>query len=142
MNDYNLFHSAVPIEPNNRESLLNALRSISDWDSDFNGSLVDLRQEVWDENGYSSYISYARICMGLEPDENTDSSGEPKLKYKSNQDYYIDCVKNIDSDEKCIKTFLAYWLGEDNFYKKWEYSLIKNDENKIVALSVAEITCY
>ena len=139
MGTYNLLHVTSNIEPNNRESLLAALRSVSDCDWDFNGGVVDLRQEVWEENGYS-YTSYAKICMGIEADKNTGLSGKPKLKYESNQDYYIDQVKGINSDEECIKTFLQYWLGEDNYYKEWEYSLIKNNAGEIIALSVAALT--
>lgn len=81
-----------------RKDLLVALKRIGDDDQDFTG-----------ENG-EQYLWKEALEGG----------------FKSNREYLIDKVKDIESDSECVKTFFETWKENDNFYKDAEYQFIEN----------------
>lgn len=97
------------VEAGNRESLLDALRSLSDFDYDFNG-----------ENGLDYLWE--------------DASG-----FESNMDYLINEVKDIEDDEECVNTFFEEWLGNDRYYDEWNVSVITDEKKRVKAISLAAI---
>ena len=120
----------VKVELDNRENLLEALISISDCDCDFNGEngLEYLRDEVWEANGYKDYDDFA--------DKHPDVEEEVELKYESNMEYLVDEVRGIEDDEECIEAYIEGWMGSDGYYGEYEWNCLKNDDGKIIALSV------
>ena len=109
-----LYNSLVAVKPNNRNSLLQALESLSYFDNDFIG-----------ENG----IDYAW--------KETIESG-----FDSNLEYLLDKVKDIKSDEECIIYFINKWLLNDSYYNEFEYDFLTDDNGDIIAVSLAVTTNY
>lgn len=122
------------VEPDNRESLLAALCNISSCDCDFNGEngLEYLRDEVWEANGYKNYDDFA--------DKHPDVEEDVILKYESNMDYLLDKVRDVENDEDCIHEFVDGWMGNDGYYDEYEVDWLKNDDGKIIVLTIA-YTC-
>lgn len=108
----NLSLDLVKVEPNNRESLLNALRSLSEIDCDFSG-----------DNGF---------------EYNWDITNEEG--FDSNVDYVINEVKDIDDDLECINKFLAEWMGDDYYYQQYEMKCLTDDNGNIIAISLATVS--
>lgn len=106
----NLHMGLVGVEAGNREDLLNALRSLSACDCDFNG-----------ENG----IGY--LWEGI--DEN---------KFDSSMEYLINEVKDIPDDEECVKKFVGEWMAHDkNYYAEYQIDFMKNVEDDVIAIAFA-----
>lgn len=102
----------VKIPGKTREDLLAALSELGTMDSDFCG-----------ENG-PDYMW---------PDVDRD-------KYNSNLEYVLDQVKDIETDEELIKTFVSMFLDTDTYY--FDYSLeVLYDENGIAeCIALATMT--
>lgn len=133
----NLGSHLAKVEPGNRESLLQALIDISDGDCDFSGEngLEYLWEEVWKANGFDNMDDYEEKNE-YNSDED-DSYEEIKLKYESNMDYLLDKVRNIENDEDCIRAYIEGWIGNDGYYGEYDLNWLKNDDGKIIALSIA-----
>lgn len=112
MLNIHLYAGLEEVEVDNRESLLDALRSLSDFDCDFNG-----------ENG-------------------NDYLWEDAKSYDSNMDYLINEVKDIRDDEECVNTFFEKWLNHDKYYGEWSVSVITDEKKKVKAISLAAIGSY
>ena len=98
-------------EENKKEDIVTALREVSNYDLDFNG-----------ENG-PEYL------------------WESAEGFDSNQDYLIDYVSQYDDAETMIKTFMDTWMEKDgHYYIRNAYNIIKNKEDKIVAICFAYAT--
>ena len=107
--EYNLYANLVKVEKGNREDLLTALASLSDFDCDFNG-----------ENG----IEYAW--------EETVANG-----FESNLEYLLDKVKDIENDIECVETFVDYWMENDkNYYQDYVLEYLIEDNIFVISLSV------
>ena len=125
-----LFAKLESVKAGNRNSLLSALTSISNFDCDFNGEngIDYLWDEVWEANGFKSQ-------------EDFESQEEAELKYESNLDWLLDEVKEIEDDADCIETFFETWMEHDrNYYDEYEVNYIRNIRNKngkVVAVSFA-----
>lgn len=98
-------------EPNNRESLLKALKHISDVDYDFNGN-----------NG---------------PEYRWSKTSEKN--FKSNQDYVLNTVKDLPTEDDMVQTFIELWLKQDGYYKQYQCTVSKNTKGYIEAIAVAYI---
>ena len=108
-----LCSNLVAVKSGNREDLLQSLKYISNFDCDFNG-----------ENGLE-YVCDEAINLGFE----------------SNQDYYLDTVKEIQDDEACVKAYIDYWMNTDvNYYLKSSYDVLKNKDGHVTAIAFACIT--
>lgn len=143
MSKYGLLHISTKVEAGDRDSLLEALRCLSDSDCDFNGEngLEYLRSEVWEANGFEDEDAYEEACEEPDSDsEEWESWEEPKLKFESNQDYYLNEVKDIESDEECISDFLNSWLDNDGYYNEWKYEILKDNNGKVIGISIAALT--
>ena len=112
MLNVHLYAGMDEVEVDNRESLLDALRSLSDFDCDFNG-----------ENGL-------------------DYLWEDAKGYDSNMDYLINEVKDIKDDEECVNTFFEEWLDHDKYYDEWNVSVITDERKRVKAISLAAIGSY
>ena len=126
-----LFAKLENVKAGNRNSLLSALTSISDFDCDFNGEngIDYLWDEVWEANGFESWEDF----------ESQDE--ETELKYESNLNWLLDEVKEIEDDADCIDTFFETWMEHDrNYYDEYEVNYIRNKNKKVVAVSFAA-TC-
>ena len=121
----------VKVKPGDRISLLQALIDIGDCDCDFNGEngLGYLWGEVWKANGYENYDDFA--------DKHPNIEEEIELKYESNMDYLLEKVESIENDYDLIEAYLEGWMGNDGYYGEYEWNCLKNDDEKIIALSVA-----
>ena len=123
-----LFVKLESVKAGNRNSLLSALTSLSDFDCDFNGEngINYLWDEVWEANGFDSQEDF----------ESQDE--ETELKYESNLDWLLDEVKEIEDDTDCIETFFRTWMEHDrNYYDEYETNYIRNKNGKVVAVSFA-----
>lgn len=109
-----LYMNLIEVNAKDRESLLDALRSLGDFDCDFNG-----------ENG----IEY----LWEEIDED---------KFDSSMDYLLNEVKDIPDDEKCVRFFIETWMKHDSYYKEYELDFIKNEEGDVIAIAFATTTQY
>lgn len=112
MLNIHLYAGLEEVEVDNRESLLDALRSLSDFDCDFNG-----------ENG-------------------NDYLWEDAKNYDSNMDYLINEIKDIEDDEECVNTFFEEWLDNDKYYDEWNVSVITDEKKRVKAISLAAIGSY
>ena len=125
-----LFAKLENVKAGNRNSLLSALTSLSDFDCDFNGEngIDYLWDEVWEANGFESQEDF----------ESKDEKAE--LKYESNLDWLLDEVKEIEDDADCIETFFETWMEHDrNYYDEYEANYIRNKNGKVVAVSFAAV---
>ena len=105
-----LYSGLEEVKAGNRESLLNALISLSDFDCDFNG-----------ENGL-------------------DYLWEEASGFESNMDYLIDKIREIKDDEDCVNSFFKEWMDNDrNYYKKWNVSVLKDTKKRVKAISFSAI---
>lgn len=105
-----LYLKLETVKAGNRESLLNALRNMSDFDCDFNG-----------ENG-EDYTWKEAIENG----------------FNSNLEYLINDVKDIEDDELCVGTFFHEWMDRDrNYYDEYEVQCISNSKGNVTAISFA-----
>lgn len=112
MLNINLYTGLEEVKLGNRESLLNALRGLSEFDNDFNGENGD--DYLWEEaNGF-----------------------------ESNMEYLVNEVKNIEDDEECVNTFFEEWLNHDKYYDEWNVSVITDEKKKVKAISLAAIGSY
>lgn len=123
-----LFVKLESVKAGNRNSLLSALTSLSDFDCDFNGEngIDYLWDEVWEANGFENQEDF----------ESQDE--ETELKYESNLDWLLDEVKEIEDDADCVETFFRTWMEHDkNYYDEYETNYIRNKNGKVVAVSFA-----
>ena len=121
-----LFVKLENVKAGNRNSLLSALTSLSDFDCDFNGEngMDYLWDEVWEANGFESQEDF----------ESQDE--ETELKYESNLDWLLDEVKEIEDDADCIETFFRTRMEQErNYYDEYETNYIRNKNGKVVAVS-------
>ena len=106
----NLYSGLEEVKAGNRESLLNALISLSDFDCDFNG-----------ENGL-------------------DYLWEEASGFESNMDYLIDKIRGIKDDEDCVNSFFEEWMYNDrNYYEEWNVSVLKDTKKRVKAISFSAI---
>ena len=106
----NLYSGLEEVKAGNRESLLNALISLSDFDCDFNG-----------ENGL-------------------DYLWEEASGFESNMDYLIDKIRGIKDDEDCVNSFFEEWRDNDrNYYEEWNVSVLKDTKKRVKAISFSAI---
>ena len=113
--EYNLYANLVEVEKGNREDLLKALESLSDFDCDFIG-----------ENG----LEYAW--------EETLKAG-----FESNLEYLLNKVKDIESDIECVEEFINTWMGNDSdYYHEYELNYLVDDSGKIFAISLSVMAGY
>ena len=104
----NLHTDLVNIVPNNRESLIEGLRSIAAFDDDFSGY-----------NGTKSDV-LAKFDVGLNSDiENV-----------------LHFLKDDENDEDFIANFFGMWMASaGDYYKSWKVKTLKNPEGYITAIS-------
>lgn len=124
---YNIKLTTATLEEGTRQALLDALTRIGEsTDNDFSGANGPqyMQDQVWKENGFENY-------------EEWREKGEPKLLYESNLKYAIAVVRDIESDEECIKTFFDDWLAYDPYYSSYKWEVITNASNEIVAIALA-----
>lgn len=103
----NLHTDLVSVVPNNRESLIEGLRSIAEFDNDFNGY-----------NGTKSKV-LAKFDVGLNSDiENV-----------------LHFLKDDKDDEDFIANFFGMWMASaGGYYKSWKVKTLKNSEGYIIAV--------
>ena len=112
--EYSLYASLVEVEKGNRESLLKALASLSDFDLDFSGA-----------NG----IDYAW--------KETLDAG-----FESNLEYVLNTVKDIKDDAECLEKFVSMWLDGDNYYHEYEFKYLADKNGKVYVVSLSAMTGY
>lgn len=106
--DVELQTALVSIIPNNRESLIEGLRSIAEFDDDFNG-LGGIKSEL-----------LAEFDVGLNSDI-------------ENVLYFL---KDKKDDEDFIANFFEMWMASaGDYYKLWEFKTLKDSEGYIIAIS-------
>lgn len=110
-----LYSNLVKVEKGNRQSLLDALATISDFDADFIGD--NGKEYNWDE---------------------TDEAG-----FESNLDFLLNEIKDIEDDNEAIQTFIEEWMGNDsNYYDEYSYDTINDDDGNVLVISLAVTTRY
>lgn len=94
------------------DSVFDALMSISETDLDFIG-----------ENG----VEYL---------------WEDATEFESNREYVFNEIRNMENMTltRAIETFFYMWLRYDNFYQEYDYDIAKDENENIVAISLAFIT--
>lgn len=97
------------VKKNTRQGLLDALKELANIDADFNGENGE--EYLWD---------------------NARESG-----YESNADYLINDIKDIKDDEELINEYIDRWIGGDSYYLQSDLSIMKDDDEKIVAIALA-----
>lgn len=110
-----LYANLAKVEKGNRQSLLDALAIVSDFDADFIGD--NGKEYNWAE---------------------TDEGG-----FESNLDYLLDKIKDIKDDNEAIQTFICEWMGYDsNYYDEYSYDTITDDDGHVLVVSLAATTNY
>ena len=112
--EFNLYSFLEPVKIGSRQNLLAMLASVSDFDNDFTGENGE--EFLWDE---------------------VDSS-----KYKSNLDYMLDEVKDIEDDAEAIETFFEEWMNKDGYYDDYEINVLTNERGQVYAFSFVTIHTY
>lgn len=97
------------VKKNDKESVIQALCEISNFDNDFNG-----------ENG-EEYLTDNALAEG----------------FKSNQEYVCSLMENYDNLRSIIARFFEEWLDHDNYYELYTYEIIENDKGEILAIVLA-----
>ena len=135
-NELELFVAQVE-DPGNRYSLIEALRTLSDNDSDFNGEngLEYMRSEVWEANGYSNFDEFANTSK----DAARKKLPEPELRYESNQDYYLAKADEADdvSDKDVVNRFISEWMDHDSYYDAYKVHCFTDSNDNVTAIAVA-----
>ncbi len=109
----NLYSNLVEVKKGDREDLLSALASLSDFDCDFNG-----------ENG----IDYAW--------KETVENG-----FESNLEYLLDKAKDIEDDAECVNWFIYTWMERDkNYYHDFKVDYLTDENKNIFAISLSVIS--
>jgi len=109
----NLYSNLVKVEKGNRQSLLDALATMSDFDCDFIG-----------ENG---------------ADYNWDETNEGG--FESNLDYLLNEIKDIKDDNEAVQVFIEEWMDRDsNYYDEYSFDTITDDDGNVLAISFATAT--
>ena len=108
MSSISLHTDLVSVIPNNRESLIEGLRSIAEFDYDFSGY-----------NGTKSQV-LDQFDVGLNSDiENV-----------------LHFLKDDKDDEDFIANFFGMFMASaGDYYKAWEVKTLKNSEGYITAIS-------
>ena len=104
-----------------------------------NGVKIKIVQVV---AGYRKDLLVALKRIGDDDKDFTGENGEQYLwkearGFKSNREYLIDKVKDIESDTECVKTFFETWKKNDSFYKDAEYQFIENRNGYVEAIEFA-----
>ena len=99
------------VKSSKREDLFAALKKLAKIDNDFNGT-----------NGPEYLWTHVNP------------------KYKSNVDFVIDTVQYEADDETLIRNFVRIWmLNSGNYYRKYNVDILRNNNNRIIAISFAAI---
>ena len=115
MFDFDMYSFLEEVKIGSRDDLLSKLEKNGNIDCDFNGENGD--EYLWGE---------------------FDSS-----KYKSNLEYMLAKVKNIEDDTEAINTFFNVWMDrENNYYNKYREKVLTNDEGQVYAFSFMAIHTY
>ena len=77
--------------------------------------------------------------------EDNDFNGENGAEYlwevaegfESNREYLLDTIAKIDDISKMIYTYFDEWLGYDGYYDSYEYNIVRNEAEEIVAIALA-----
>lgn len=104
--------NTVIVRENTKEAVINALVELSDLDADFTG-----------DNG-DEYLWNKAKAKGFE----------------NNRDYVLNEIKD-DNKVSMIDNFFRLWLGNDNYYKDYDYNILLDKESKnIVVISLSFVT--
>ncbi len=112
--EFDLYSFLEPVKIGSRQDLLNKLVDASDFDADFIG-----------DNG-KEFLWYE-----------VDPS-----KYKSNLDYMLDEVKDIEDDAEVIETFFEEWMNKDRYYDDYEINVLTNENGQVYAFTFVAIHTY
>lgn len=95
-------------KPGDRKSLIKTLKKIAETDWDFTGE--NGKEYLWE------------VAKG----------------YKSNLDYVVDKVKDELNDEDVIDDFFYQWLDDSDYYRFYNYDVLrnKNDDIEVIALTL------
>ena len=107
--EYSLVTKLEKVKAGDRNSLLCALRSIADFDCDFNGENGE--DYTWDdalENGF-----------------------------ESNLEYLINEVKDIEDDEECVNAFIKEWINSDMYYDEYDVNCLTDTKGRVIAIAFA-----
>ena len=102
----------VTVKPNDRNDLLNALKQLSDMDKDFNGN-----------NG---------------PEYRWQQTADKN--FESNQQYVLDCVKDMPNECDCVREFFKLWMIQNNYYKRYKFNIHLNQLGYIDTIAFAYVT--
>ena len=103
-----MYTNLVTVIPGDRNSLLEALSIIGDFDNDFIG-----------ENG---------------PDYLWDEA----KRFESNCDYLLHLVKDIPDDNEAVQVFIETWMKHDsNYYAEYGFDTITDENNNVIVISFA-----
>jgi hypothetical protein len=112
--EYNLHFGMKKVEAGNRQSLLDTLAGMSEFDCDFSG-----------DNG-NEYAWDVTLEKGFE----------------SNLEYLLNEVKDIEDDGECIDTFFEEWMGKDSYYAKYEVNYLTDEKGRVVVIGFATMCGY
>lgn len=113
--EHNLYSYLIKVEKNDREDLLETLRSLADFDNDFNGvNGIDYTWKEAIENGF-----------------------------ESNLEYLLNEVKDIKDDKECVEEFVDGWIKSDiNYYHDYNVDYLIDENGCIYAIALAVVCGY
>ena len=121
------------VNAGDRKSLLDALKTISEFDLDFTGAngVMYLWDEVWEANGFKDYEDF-KEKQACEPCD---------LKFDSNLAYLLFRVADIKDDEECVEQFFRVWMENDRgYYSDHKLLCVHDDACNIVAISFGVVS--
>ena len=111
--DVELQTALVSVVPNNRESLIEGLRSIAEFDDDFSGY-----------NGTKSEL-LSKFDVG----------------FNSDIEKVLHFLKDKKDDEDFIANFFEMWMASaGDYYKCWEFNTLKDSAGYIIAISFSFVS--
>ena len=130
----------VKVNGKTREDLLVALANLAALDEDFNGGngLEYLRNEVWKANGFENLEDY-EVKNEYDSDEDEEYE-EIKLKYESNMLYFLDILKDKETDKELIEAYISYWIGCDNYYIDHILEVVYDENEKAECIALATMS--
>lgn len=57
--------------------------------------------------------------------------------YESNRDYLLNKVSAYDDIDTMVYKYFDEWIDSDCYYENYDYSIIRNEANEIIAIALA-----
>lgn len=85
----------------------------------------------------SALYNFGMVDNDFNGENGADYLWEEAQGYESNRDYLLDKVSQYDVIEVMIYKYFDRWIGHDTYYDAYNYDIIYNENNEIIAIALA-----